>query len=115
MGKPSRRFPLNWIAGWVGVRGGLPPRPQVGAHMWMGAVGPPQTTSTVKQQVVPNGTLASAETQISPSQPGGRGLGAGVLSLLTSLTVKPVQLDGTLIVTVEVPLHPVITWMYEFP
>src|SRR2546422_5892881 len=62
MWKSSRRFTLNWIAGSVGVPGGLTLQSQVVAHMSMVAVCPPQTTSTVKQQVVPNGTLASAET-----------------------------------------------------
>ena len=74
---------------------------------------PAHMTVTVKQQFVPTGTLALADTQILPSQPGGNGLGAGERSLFTSATVKPGHTPA--IDTVEVALQPVIRWMYELP
>ena len=48
-------------------------------------------TWTLRQQVVPTGMEASAETRICPDQPAGAGLGAGVRSSFTSVAVMPVR------------------------
>src|ERR1044072_4195706 len=62
---------------------------QVLAHTSITPGTPSQLKLTVKQQVVPDGTDAGADTQIMPIQFAGSGFGAAVLSVLTSVAVNP--------------------------
>src|SRR5919198_510356 len=67
---------------------------QVLAQTSMTPTTPLHWNLTRKQHVVPVGVPATAWTQISPTQPGGTGFGAGVWSVLTSVALKPGQIPA---------------------